>query len=153
MIEWKLIKKKISDLKENPKNPRSLSKEQAKQLKTSLERFGISDKPIINQNGTIIGGHQRLRILKKMGYQEIDCWMPEIPLSDQEVEELCLRLNKNTGEFDFDILANEFNYDDLIEFGFEEKELLGCFKEEIEEEFEKKETKKDKSCPHCGGIL
>ena len=149
MIKWILVNKNIHELRENPKNPRTLSKEQAKHLKTSISKFGLSDKPIINQNGLIIGGHQRLKILAQMGYNSVECWMPEIPLSDNEAEELCLRLNKNTGEFDFDVLANEWDQDLLNEVGFLDAEL--GITEEIEEPADKKEKeKKLKMCPSCG---
>ena len=44
-------------------------------------------------------------------------------LTDKEVEELNIRLNKNTGNWDFDALANRFEVPDLLEWGFDEREL------------------------------
>lgn len=123
MIDWKLEKRKISDLKPNPKNPRRLSKHDAEHLEKSLERFGLIDKPIINPDGLIIGGHQRLSILGKKKGESIDCWVPDRTLSEKEVEELNIRLNRNTGEWDFDILANQWDLNDLLQYGFTEEEL------------------------------
>src|SRR6202034_439549 len=77
MIEWKLESRKLKDLKEHPKNPRILTSEQGFQLQKSLERFGLIEKLIINKDNCIIGGHQRLKLLNKMGIKEIDCWVPE----------------------------------------------------------------------------
>lgn len=134
MISWKLESKKISDLKPHSKNPRFLSKEQYKHLKTSLEKFGISDKPIINQDGTIIGGHQRVNLIKKMGLKEIDCWIPDKLLDENDVDELNIRLNKNIGEWDWDVLANEWNISDLIEWGFTTDELIGSVQDSITNE-------------------
>lgn len=149
MINWLLVTKKISDLKKHPRNPRVLNKDQARHLKKSIEQFGMADKPIVNQDGTIIGGHQRLRILEDMGYEEIECWVPEIPLHDSEVDELCIRLNKNTGEFDFDVLANEWNEDDLCDWGFNDYDFGKI--DDIEEDEKKEEkAKKLKMCVMCG---
>ncbi len=135
MINWTLVKRKISDLKEHPKNPRTLSKDQAKHLKTSLDKFGLADKPIINQDGTIIGGHQRLKILSDMGYNEVECWYPDSELAEDEVDELNIRLNKNTGDWDWDILANEWEQQDLYEYGFTPEELgIGAEIETCEED-------------------
>jgi hypothetical protein len=145
-INWTLEKKKISELKDHPNNPRKLTDEQYHQIKESLEKFGIVEKPIINSDGTIIGGHQRLKILKKLNIKEIDCWMPDRILALDEVDELNIRLNRNHGEWDWDILGNNFETKDLFEWGFEIDQLTGI--EEIEEKESK--PKKKKACPNCG---
>lgn len=136
MINWKLEKRKIKDLKEHPKNPRILSAEQAIHLQQSFDKFGIVDKIIINQDNTIIGGHQRKKILKKMGIKEVDCFVPDRPLSHDEVDELNIRLNKNTGDWDWDILANQWDVDKLIEWGFSAEELFDAPIKTIEPEEE-----------------
>jgi len=116
----------IDELTDYYKNPRSLSDKEFKQLKTSLDKFGMIDKPIVNADSanTIIGGHQRKHVLEASGVTEIECWIPDRELSDKEVEELNIRLNKNTGSWDFDTLANEFELDDLLEWGFDKDKLL-----------------------------
>lgn len=145
-IKWKLESRKLSDIKPMAKNPRSLSKHDAEHLKKSIDKFGMIDKLIVNQDGSLIGGHQRLKLLKKMKTKEIDCWTPERLLEQKEVEELNIRLNRNTGEWDFDILANEWDEQELLEWGIEEAEL----------EIEKTSFKEDKMeedpvhCPECG---
>ena len=124
-INWTLQQFRLDELTDYYKNPRSLSEKEFKQLKTSLDKFGMIDKPIVNADSahTIIGGHQRKHVLEASGVKEIECWIPDRELSDKEVEELNIRLNKNTGSWDFDTLANEFELDDLLEWGFSEKEL------------------------------
>lgn len=69
----------------------------------------------------------------------------------EKEKEANIRLNKNTGEFDFEILANEFDLDDLFDYGFDEKELLSIGPDT--EEKPEKEDKPEKLCPHCGGRL
>jgi ParB-like chromosome segregation protein Spo0J len=150
-IEWTLEKRLIKDLIPHPKNPRTLTKEQFKQIKASIDQFGLIEKIIINSDGTIIGGHQRVEVLKKDKVKEVDCWVPYEQLDDKQVEELMIRLNRNHGEFDFEMLANEFEVPDLLDWGFsiQEMELLNI--EEIESTEPK--AKADKLCPHCNNKL
>ena len=117
-IESKLIK----DLKPATYNPRQISTKQFKDLKASVKKFGLVDPIIINQNGNVVvGGHQRLKICKELKHIEIDCVV--LDLSKEEERELNIRLNKNTGEFDMDILANEFDIDELVDWGFKHIDL------------------------------
>jgi DNA modification methylase len=124
-INWTLQTFRLDELTDFYKNPRSLSEKEFKQLKTSLDKFGMIDKPIVNLDSanTIIGGHQRKHVLEASGVKECECWIPDRELSEKEVEELNIRLNKNTGSWDFDCLANEFELDDLLEWGFDKGEL------------------------------
>lgn len=142
-IVWTLEKRKLKDLKPFEKNPRKLTDDQAKHLQASLDRFGLIDRPFINLDGTIIGGHQRIKLLGRV--KELEVMVPSRMLTEKEVEELNIRHNKNTGEFDWDILANEFEMEDLLEYGFTptnfEMPKIG-----IEEE---EETKKEEVCPAC----
>lgn len=122
-MQWKLEKRNIFDLKPHPKNPRRLTKDQEAHIAKSLEKFGLVEKPIITADNQIIGGHQRLKVLKKQGVKEIECWVAVQPMTQHDVDELNIRLNKNTGEFDFDILANEWEIADLVEWGFSLEEF------------------------------
>lgn len=66
--------KKISDLKPAPYNPRKSNKNQEKKLQESLTKFGVVEPIIFNkQTGYIVGGHFRVRELKKLGYKEVEC--------------------------------------------------------------------------------
>lgn len=150
MINWHLETRLIKNLKDHPKNPRKLSKHDAEHLEKSIQRFGLIDKPIITQDGQIIGGHQRKRILKKLALTEVECWVPDRKLTDEEIDELNIRLNR-TGEWDFDILANEFEIGDLMDWGFQ-PESLGIDISYVNEKFEKDEVKHEK-CPLCGKKL
>ena len=131
----KITHKQIDDLIFAEYNPRQLSDEQYKHLKDSISRFGLIDPIIINKNkdrkGIIIGGHQRVKVAKTIGINEVPC--VEIDLTYDKERELNVRLNKNTGSWDFDVLANTFDIDELIDWGFDEKDLqLDIFDEEKE---------------------
>ena len=97
---------KINKLKPATHNPRQISKKQYNDLKDSIEKFGLVDPIIINKDFTVIGGHQRLKVCKELKYKDIDC--VALFLTKEEERELNIRLNKSGGEFDLDILANEF---------------------------------------------
>ena len=116
-IESKLIK----DLKPATYNPRQISTKQYNDLKASVKKFGLVDPIIVNKDMTVIGGHQRLKICKELKHIEIDCVV--LDLSKEEERELNIRLNKNSGEFDMDILANEFDIDELVDWGFKHIDL------------------------------
>ena len=149
MIKWSLEKRKLKELKPHPKNPRQLTADQKRQLDASLAKFGLIEKLIINQDNMIIGGHQRYRLLKLGNEKEVDCWVPDRLLSEEEAEELLVRLNLNQGEFDYDKLANDFNVPDLLDWGFMPEDLeLSAFDDEPGIKAEKK--KKLKTCPSCG---
>ena len=119
--------KLLAELKPATYNPRQITTKQYNDLKESIEKFGLVDPIIINQDGTIIGGHQRYKIFKDITDKNI---LPNISipcvvlhLSKEEERELNIRLNKNTGEFDMDILANEFDIDQLVDWGFKHIDL------------------------------
>ena len=112
---------KINKLKPATYNPRQISTKQYKDLKQSIEKFGLVDPVIVNSDMTVIGGHQRLKICKELKHKEVGCII--MNLSKEEERELNVRLNKNTGEFDIDVLANEFDIDNLIDWGFKHIDL------------------------------
>jgi len=118
MLTWKLEKRLLADLKDHPRNPRKMSKADAEQLKKSIQKYGVIEKMVITDDGQIIGGHQRKRVLRSLGIKEVDCWVPSRVLEEAEVDELCIRLNRNHGEFDFDLLANAWDLNDLVDWGF-----------------------------------
>lgn len=123
-ITWSLQKKKVNELKEYEKNPRTLTEKGLSDLKKSIEKFGIAEPIAINRDGTIIGGHARKKVLEELGIEEVDCYLPNILLSEELAAEICIRLNKNiAGKFDIDMLTTLFETEELIDFGFETFEL------------------------------
>ena len=112
---------KASKLKPATYNPRQISTKQYKDLKNSITKFGLVDPIIVNKDYTVIGGHQRLKVLNEMQTDTIPCVV--LDLSKEKERELNVRLNKNTGDFDIDILANEFDIDELVDWGFKHIDL------------------------------
>lgn len=118
----------ISQLKPSEYNPKKMTKKQEEDITESIKRFGLVDPLIVNnfpsRENIIIGGHQRYHIMKKLGYKEIPVVF--ISLNEKQEKELNLRLHKNQGEFDLDLLKN-FEQELLLDVGFESKELDEIF--------------------------
>ena len=102
-----------------------------------MDKFGLAEPIVINlETNVIIGGHARWLTLKSQNIRKCDCYVPNRKLTDKEIEELNIRLNKNiAGKWDFDILANEFESLELLDWGFNEREL-GLLAERINEQDE-----------------
>jgi ParB-like chromosome segregation protein Spo0J len=146
-INWKFETRKLIYIKPWNKNPRRITKDGLADLSKSIQRFGLPEPIVLNTDGTIIGGHARYMVLRNQGSTDAFCAIPDKKLTEKELEELNIRLNKNiAGEFDYDILANEFNLSDLVDWGFDEKDLNIDISEEVSE---KKESEPQK-CPKCG---
>jgi DNA modification methylase len=121
-MKWHIETRKVCELIPDEHNPRVLTKKGLKDLRTSVEKFGLAEPIVINTDNMIIGGHGRAKVLPNDA--EVEVYVPERQLTKEEYKELNVRLNKNiAGEWDFDILANEFEIEDLLGYGFDEKDL------------------------------
>lgn len=123
----------LSDIKKHEANPRKISKRDQNELRTSLEKFGLLDKPILNADFTLIAGHQRIDILAQKEIKRVKVMMPEIPLNEAQVLELLIRHNKNTGEWDFDKIAL-LDVEQLVQFGWDYSELSKIVEQQSEEQ-------------------
>ncbi len=122
----------ISDLKHASYNPRvdlKTGDAEFEKIKNSITEFGYCEPIIVNTDMTIIGGHQRAKVLKELGYDEIDCVVIDIDKTKEKA--LNIALNKITGEWDMSALAKLLddlkteNYDiELTGVDFAEAEKL-----------------------------
>lgn len=137
----KIEKKFLKDLKPAEYNPRKANAKQEGHLKASLEKFGVVEPVIVNCNkdreNIIVGGHFRVRELKKLNYKEVDCVIVDLSLEDEK--ELNIRLNANTGDFDWDLLANNFELAEINDWGLEVPDMEIEAEEDLEEEDSKEE--------------
>ncbi len=129
----------VSELKSADYNPRKWDEVAIKNLQESIKRFGLVDPIIVNgateRKNIVIGGHFRLKVAKDMGFHEIPVVYLNIPEIEKE-KELNLRLNRNTGEWDWSLLA-EFDEVFLTDIGFSSEELDDIFNlEENPEKFD-----------------
>jgi len=135
-IPIQTIEVPINELVGADYNARTHNETQAKQLKQSIQRFGLVDPIIVNsasnRKNIIIGGHFRWEVAKELGFETVPVVYVDIPDLNKE-KELNLRLNKNTGEFDWDLLA-KFDESLLSEIGFSSDQLDSIFDIDIEPE-------------------
>lgn len=135
----KIIEVAIEELRAAAYNPRKHSEEQAEQLKESIKKFGMPEPVICNcapeRKNIIIGGHFRVEVAKELGMTTVPVVYVNIPDLAKE-QELNLRLNKNIGEFDLELLA-EFDESFLSDIGFSSMDIDAIFPvEEIPEKFD-----------------
>ena len=149
---WSTEKRRVNDLVPFEYNPRKMTEDQVAQLKTSLEKFGLVEIPVVDTDNTLVAGHQRMRIMQMLGRgnEEIDVRVPNRKLTETELREYNVRSNKNTGEWDYELLASLFELPELVEIGFTAKDLSIFDIEGLEPE---EKEKKEKLCPHCGAKL
>ena len=147
--------KNINDLILSEHNPRKNTKKQQKQLNESLKKFGCVEPIIVNEHkdryNIIIGGHFRVEELKKLNIKEIECVIVNLPLELEK--ELNIRLNANTGEWDYDLLLNNevWSIEDLNDWGLDD------IKNYKDKEYKNKEIDLEDitndlncKCPRCG---
>ena len=86
----------------------------------SFKRFNLAEIPVINLDNQILAGHQRIAILIELdgGDELIDVRVSNRQLKKKEADEYLIRSNKNTGDWDINILEKAFNFDFLKEVGF-----------------------------------
>jgi len=120
---------KISELKPAEHNPRKWSDEATEQLKDSIKSFGLVDPILANgakgRKNIVIGGHFRLKVAKDLGFNEVPVVYIDIPDIERE-KELCLRLNRNQGEWDWELLS-QFDETLLADIGFSSEEMDTIF--------------------------
>lgn len=105
MIKHKLVTMPIKDLKPAAFNPRKISPTAQKALATSIKRFGLVQPIIYNKKtGNVVGGHQRLDILKANKETSVD--VIEVELSAADEKALNIALNNIGGEWDYDKLQD-----------------------------------------------
>lgn len=153
----------LKELKPAAYNPRKKLKKGDKEyekIKQSLLKFGYVDPIIVNEDLTVIGGHQRLTVLKDLDYETAKCVIVDLPKEDEKA--LNIALNKITGQWDEALLADllldlqesDFNLDLT---GFEPPEIDDILsnvhdKELSEDEFDVEEELKKPTVSRNGDI-
>ena len=113
---------KLTAIKINPSNPRHINKDKIEKLKKSIKDFEkmLEIRPIvIDENNMTLGGNMRVLALREMGYKEIpDKWIrKETNLTEAEKKEFIIKDNISFGDWDWDMLANEWDDIELEEWG------------------------------------
>lgn len=141
--------RKLKDIKLLGNNPRKISERDfeilCKSITDNPEYFEA--RPLILSNRTgelvVIAGNQRYKAAEYLGLKEVPTYLMENLTEDKE-REIIIRDNVSNGKWDFDILANEWDTQELEDWG------LSGFPFEIEEEQKEQEDKQIETCEMCG---
>lgn len=136
----KIVQVNVEDLIAADYNPRKWDTAAIAQLKESISKFGLIDPIIVNSAthrfNIILGGHFRLYCAKQIGYKTVPVVYIDVPTLEKEIE-INLRLNKNSGAWDFNLLAN-IDQDLLHMVGFDQTDITKIFDldEDVEDDFD-----------------
>jgi DNA modification methylase len=117
----KVDKVKISEVKTNPKNPRLIKDDKFKKLVKSIQDFPqmLELRPIVvDENNIVLGGNMRLKACKEAGLKEVFIVRAE-NLTEEQKDEFIVKDNVGFGEWDWDILANEWDAEKLDDWGLD----------------------------------
>lgn len=126
----------VDKLKPLEGNPRYWSEFEKKNLKKSLDKYSFVDPLVVNsasgREEVVLGGNFRLAMAKELGIKEVPCVY--VRIDDRDLErELSLRLNRNQGSWDMELLK-QYGVDMLLEAGFDDLDLSHVFDEQLEVE-------------------
>ena len=151
--------RKLSELKKLNKNPRLIKKEAMEKLVESIKRNPdyFEARPLILSNRTgklvILGGNQRYEAAKILGLEQVPTFLLE-GLDEAREKEIIIRDNVSNGEWDWDVLLNEWKTEQLDDWGLDIPEDFLDKKEVIEDDFDTTPPVEAKTkCPECGQTL
>jgi DNA modification methylase len=125
---------KLSEIKSNPNNPRIIKDDKFKKLVKSIEEFPkmLEIRPIVvNADMIVLGGNMRLKACKEAGLKEVPVIFAH-DLSQDEQKEFIIKDNVGYGDWDWDMIANEWDAEQIEEWGLDIPEF--SIKEELEAE-------------------
>lgn len=147
------------------RNPRRISRLELNRLQRSMKHdpgFFTARPCLVNKidgQFLVYAGNQRVKAAKKLGWKKIPCFIEE-NLSDKIMQERLIKDNRHNGEWDYDMLASDYEIKDLLELGFSKSELeIGDTAEELEKAEQqyraekREEEKKGVMCPNCGHVF
>jgi ParB-like chromosome segregation protein Spo0J len=144
------MKVSIKDIKPNPNNPRLVKDDKFQKLVESVKGFPdmLNVRPIVvNKDMIVLGGNMRLKAMKEAGYKEANIEI--VDWTEEQQREFIIKDNIGYGEWDWNVIANEWDTDKLEEWGMNIPSFDSS--EEIEDELQiDEEIKTDNQCPKCG---
>ena len=118
---------KISDVKPNPNNPRTIKDDKFKQLVKSIKDFPemLELRPIVvNDDMIVLGGNMRLKACKEAGLKKVTI-IKASNLTEQQQKEFIIKDNVGFGEHDWEILRADWDLDELTEWGLDVPDFGG----------------------------
>ena len=131
----------IEEIKNNPNNPRLLKDDKFKKLVSSIKSFPemLKVRPIVvNDDNIVLGGNMRLKACKEAGLKEVYV-LKASGFTEEQQKEFIIKDNVGFGEWDWELIANEWNAEEVTDWGldlplFEEDEVLEAKEDDFEAE-------------------
>lgn len=148
-------KVRLSEIKNNPNNPRLIKDEKFEKLKKSITDFPkmMELRPmVINSDNIVLGGNMRLKALKELGYKEVPGeWVKRAEdLTEEQQRQFIIKDNVGFGEHDWEVLNLEWDAEELSDWGLEipitSDKINNLTDSEIDEEIEKIDKYNDENC-------
>ena len=131
----KVEKVKISEVKNNPSNPRLIKDDKFRKLVKSIQDFPqmLELRPIVvDENNIVLGGNMRLKASKEAGLKDVFIVKAE-NLTEEQKQEFIVKDNVGFGEWDWDMLANEWDVDNLDEWGLDVPKILDSSDDDLKD--------------------
>ena len=145
-----MIKKvKVTEVISNPNNPRLIKDDKFKKLVKSIQEFPdmLNVRPIVvNTDMVVLGGNMRLKAIKEAGIKEINIEI--VDWTEQQQKEFIIKDNASFGEWDWDDLANNWDAEELTDWGLDIPKFTN---NDIKEKQDN--TINVLTCPNCGVSL
>ena len=145
-----MIKKvKITEVIANPNNPRLIKDDKFKKLVKSIQDFPdmLNVRPIVvNKDMVVLGGNMRLKAIKEAGLKEIN--VDIVDWNEQQQKEFIVKDNVGYGEWDWDDFANNWDAEELTDWGLD---IPNFTNNDIKEKEDN--TINSLTCPNCGVSL
>tara|TARA_R110001583_G_scaffold121731_3_gene272906 strand:+ start:529 stop:1059 length:531 start_codon:yes stop_codon:yes gene_type:complete len=131
----------LKKIKTNEINPRYIKQDKYLQLVESIKEFPemLEKRPIVvDETGTILGGNMRLKACEHAGLKEVWCEIVT-DWSEEQKKQFIIKDNVTFGQWEWDILANQWEIDDLKEWGLDVVNMQDSFEDDTFEESQKEQ--------------
>ena len=132
-----MMKVSIKDIKPNPNNPRLVKDDKFKKLVESVKGFPdmLNVRPIVvNKDMIVLGGNMRLKAMKEAGYKEANIEI--VDWTEEQQREFIIKDNIGYGEWDWELIANEWDTQKLNEWGLDIPDFKAEEIEAVEDDYE-----------------
>ena len=157
-LEWTLTKLQLATLKPLDNNPRTITEEKFDKLKKSIDDLGTFRPLVVDfDRRTILAGNQRFRALLEESnlHDNVDCMLPNRGLTPAEREKIIVMDNAHYGQWDMDVLANEFDLSLIQELDLDIRIPEVLIPEDLSDKNKEIDTDNfgndlEHTCPKCG---
>ena len=147
-----MVQVPINSIRNNPINPRLVNTAKFEKLKQSIQDFEemLKLRPIVvDEQGYILGGNMRYKALVDLGYKEVYIIRAD-NLTEKQKQEFIIKDNLGFGDWDYDILANEWDSVELEDWGLDVWQNEDDIYNNLEDDDTELQQKDKIVCALCG---